>query len=266
MAAQTPSNGMTPKVNRDDEQGFVGFFHTIERLKTNKRTGWVNKGIRLPESIADHMYRMAMMALVMPETASGHRLDIARCVMMSIVHDMAEADTGDIPPEHASGVSKHDKHDLEVAAMNRMFGLLGHPSISSLRIKALWQEYEARQTPEAKFVKDLDMFELAVQGVEYENTNDVQTLQGFFETTVPRILHPTVKQWARELMEQRKQNWIKRGWQGYQHVDVSDKTDSCWLEPLAESTNGESALPAGATRLPVRIYGTHDDETTEGHE
>lgn len=52
--------------------------------------------------------------------------------------------------------------------MQRIFRLLGHPSISSLRIKSLWEEYEARQTPESKFVKDLDLFELAVQGVEYE--------------------------------------------------------------------------------------------------
>lgn len=156
-----------------------------------------------------------MMALVMPETI-GPRLDIAksvldsqghgtwvteatffcikiRCVMMSIVHDMAEADTGDIPPEHASGVTKEEKHELEVvrsarlsvtglnvahltllacrhqAAMDRIFRLLDHPSIQSLRVKSLWEEYEARETPEAKFVKDLDMFELAVQGVEYEN-------------------------------------------------------------------------------------------------
>ena len=53
--------------------------------------------------------------------------------------------------------------------MERIFKLLGHPSMASLRVKSLWQEYEARETPEAKFVKDLDVFELAVQGVEYEN-------------------------------------------------------------------------------------------------
>lgn len=52
--------------------------------------------------------------------------------------------------------------------MERILGLLGHPSIQSLRLKSLWEEYEARETPESKFVKDLDLFELAVQGVEYE--------------------------------------------------------------------------------------------------
>jgi putative hydrolase of HD superfamily len=54
------------------------------------------------------------------------------------------------------------------AAMHRILDLLGHPSIQSLRVKALWEEYEARETPESKFVKDLDLLELAVQAVEYE--------------------------------------------------------------------------------------------------
>lgn len=114
--------------------------------------------------------------------------------------------------------------------MDRILSLLGHPSIASLRVKSLWEEYEQRETPEAKFVKDLDLFELAVQGVEYEScelglffsvesrgegagyrthreltlvspliANECRTLQGFFQSTVPRILHPTVKGWATEL-------------------------------------------------------------------
>lgn len=59
-------------------------------------------------------------------------------------------------------------HSRLQKAMERISGLLSHPSMASLRIISLWEEYEARETPEAKFVKDLDLFELAVQGVEYE--------------------------------------------------------------------------------------------------
>lgn len=53
--------------------------------------------------------------------------------------------------------------------MERIYGLLGHPSMASLRLKSLWDEYEARETAESKFVKDLDLYELCVQAVEYEN-------------------------------------------------------------------------------------------------
>lgn len=54
--------------------------------------------------------------------------------------------------------------------MDRICGLLGHPSIAALRLKSLWDEYEARETAESKFVKDLDLYELCQQAVEYENS------------------------------------------------------------------------------------------------
>jgi putative hydrolase of HD superfamily len=90
--------------------------------------------------------------------------------MMSLVHDLAEADVGDITPPHASGIPREEKLRMEKEAMERIAGLLGHPSIQSLRVLSLWDEYEARETQEAKFVKDLDLFELATQGFEYENS------------------------------------------------------------------------------------------------
>lgn len=56
-ATSLNSSGTAPALPADCQTGVLGFFHTLERLKTNKRTGWVNQGIQKPESIADHMYR-----------------------------------------------------------------------------------------------------------------------------------------------------------------------------------------------------------------
>ena len=82
--------------------------HLIEQLKLQKRTGWVREGVQGPESIADHMYRMAMLSLLSEE---DDQLDIAKCVQMAVVHDLAEAVVGDITP--LDGVSKADKEILE---------------------------------------------------------------------------------------------------------------------------------------------------------
>lgn len=84
------------------------FFHLIEKLKTQKRTGWVREQVNSPESIADHMYRMSMLALLSEEDAA---LDIAKCVMMAVVHDLAEASVGDITP--FDGITKAQKQKLE---------------------------------------------------------------------------------------------------------------------------------------------------------
>ncbi|GAA5986822.1 hypothetical protein JCM11641_007808 [Rhodosporidiobolus odoratus] len=241
-ASPDPTTGTpaAPPVPLDCQTGTLGFFHTVERLKTNKRTGWVNQGILKPESIADHMYRMAMMCLAYPETSD---LDISKCILLSLVHDMAEADVGDITPEHASGVSKETKLALEEKAMNRIYGLLGNSTIPALRLKSLWEEYEARETAESKFVKDLDLLELCQQAVEYENSQACRSLQEFFETTIPRILSPTVKQWARELMEERRTKWAERGWSDFKPVWPQD-------EPV-KNGGGEKKT------IPVRVYGEH---------
>lgn len=93
---------------KPDVQDKLGLMHLIERLKLQKRTGWVRQGINLPESIADHMYRMAMLSLLSEE---DEQLDIAKCVQMAVVHDLAEATVGDITPY--DGISKAEKEKLE---------------------------------------------------------------------------------------------------------------------------------------------------------
>ncbi|MCI31846.1 HD domain-containing protein 2-like, partial [Trifolium medium] len=54
---------------------------------TTKRSGWVRRDVKNPESIADHMYRMSLMALIAPDVPG---LDRNKCIKMTIVHDIAE--------------------------------------------------------------------------------------------------------------------------------------------------------------------------------
>lgn len=69
------------------------FLHILTRLKSTRRTGWVDFGIHEPESIADHMYRMGMICML---TNNHDTLNYSRCVSIAVVHDMAEALVGDI--------------------------------------------------------------------------------------------------------------------------------------------------------------------------
>ncbi|SAM04210.1 hypothetical protein [Absidia glauca] len=167
----------------------IRFLHTIENLKRTKRTGWVDNGINKPESIADHMHRMGIMAMLVDDPS----LQRDRCIKMAIVHDLAEAVVGDITP-HA-GVSKEDKYTMEKARNTTM----------AQEIVDLWQEYEDASSPEALFVKDLDKFEMIVQALEYEKSDGKQ-LESFFESTRGKFKHPAVKAWAEALYEERKGN------------------------------------------------------------
>lgn len=172
----------------------LAFLHLLERLKVEKRSGWIREGVAQPESVSDHMCRMALMAMMVPSTPE-RPLDIARCVQMALVHDLAEAYVGDITP--FEGISAEVKHELEEKAMdsflNEMLGGEGN-SQARERFKSLYEEYEARETPESKLVKDLDRLELVLQAMEYERcgfggkrshpAQDIQTLEPFFTGSV----------------------------------------------------------------------------------
>lgn len=175
----------------------LSFFHIVEKLKTQKRTGWVDHKVPNPESIADHMYRMAVLALCCSDTT----LDTSKCVMLAVVHDLAEAHVGDISPRE--GIPKAEKIRLETEAMRNFVHDMLHDSPAAQRIESLWMEYEAQETPEARFVKDLDRFEMASQALEYERNHNIQTLQPFFDSSLPYLRHPEVQSWGNDLAEER---------------------------------------------------------------
>jgi len=170
--------------------------HTRFPTKTQKRTGWVDNSIPNAESISDHMHRMAILSLC----SSDESLDIGRCVQLSIVHDLAEAQVGDIAPRE--GFTKEEKRKLEREAMNNFCDSMLHNSVAASRILSLWEEYEEQHTAEARFVKDLDRFEMACQADEYEREHS-RNLQAFFDSSIPFLRHPEVVQWGQTLINER---------------------------------------------------------------
>lgn len=156
----------------------------------------MKRQVAQPESIADHMYRMSLLSLLMD---GSDEYDYMHCIKLSIVHDLAECIVGDITP--TCGVSDVDKHALEAKAMDDIGTMLGECSAKD-QIQALWREYEAGETPEAKLVKDFDKFEMIVQAHEYEHAQGVE-LQEFFDSTADKWRTPVGKALAAALYEER---------------------------------------------------------------
>eukprot|EP01018_Ginkgo_biloba_P014693 Gb_27426 [translate_table: standard] len=154
----------------------IDFLTLCQSLKTTKRTGWIQRGIKGPESIADHMYRMAAMALIVVDIPGLNR---DRCVKMAIVHDIAEAIVGDITP--SDGVPKEEKSRRERKALDEMCKMLGG-GLRAEEINELWNEYENNSSLEAKLVKDFDKVEMILQALEYENDQG-KDLNDFFQST-----------------------------------------------------------------------------------
>ncbi|WP_079316447.1 MULTISPECIES: HD domain-containing protein [Microbispora] len=122
----------------------------IDKLKRVIRRNSLIDGSRR-ENDAEHSWHLAMMAMTLAEHAPPGT-DMSRVVAMLLVHDIVEIDAGDTfiyDPVAVEGQAA-----LERAAADRIFGLL--PEDQGARLRALWDEFEERRTPEARFARALD--------------------------------------------------------------------------------------------------------------
>jgi 5'-deoxynucleotidase YfbR-like HD superfamily hydrolase len=153
-------------VTETEVAGLLDFLRAAERIKTVTRSGYTSAGHS--ESVAEHTWRLSLMALLLaPEFPE---LDAARLLKICLVHDLGEAIGGDIPaPEQARraaaggpGKAHQERRDLEellqpLAARQRA------------EILALWHEYDAGRSPEAKLAKALDKLETILQHTQGDN-------------------------------------------------------------------------------------------------
>ncbi|CAA0826894.1 Metal-dependent phosphohydrolase [Striga hermonthica] len=190
LSSSSPSRSPSPS-------SAIDFLTLCHRLKTTKRTGWVRRDVKEPESIADHMYRMGLMALISSDIPGVNR---EKCMKIAIVHDIAEAIVGDITPD--DGIPKKEKSRREREALKNMCELLGGGERAK-EISDLWMEYEENSSLEAKLVKDFDKVEMILQALEYENEQG-KNLEEFFESTAGKFQTDLGKAWALEVASRRK--------------------------------------------------------------
>jgi putative hydrolase of HD superfamily len=166
------------------------FLRLAGGLKWTLRTGWVDRGIpaERAESVADHTYRVALLAWC--AAAAVPDLNRERVLVLALLHDLAEALTGDLTPydldtrpEESSAErrafldQRHipeegrtaAKRAAEAAAIAEMTRSL--PFQLKSEIEALWNELQGRATPEARFVKQADKLETYLQSLEYAAEN-----------------------------------------------------------------------------------------------
>ena len=248
-------------------EGVVKFGRVLGLLKSQRRAGWVLSQVPCPESIADHMYRMAILSFLggslevdedhsppvtppqsddddttrkrkredevdeggdhknqsppqkrerkdFPENSQSsssssnkkkQRRDVTHMIKLSLVHDLCEALAGDITP--LDGISQKEKLEKEREAMKVIEEIvseeIGLPDVGK-ELVSLWEEYDANQTNEAKFVKDLDKFDMILQADEYEREHNID-LNQFFQSTEGKIQTPQVLSWVTALRKEREE-------------------------------------------------------------
>lgn len=138
-----------PKTERISAQ--LAFLNEADRLKSVNRANMLINASRT-ENSAEHSWHLALYALVFGHDADPS-VDVDRAISMLLLHDLVEIDAGDHPI--------HENHDwaavaaAEARAAERLFGIL--PADQGADLRALWQEFEAAETPTARFAKRLDI-------------------------------------------------------------------------------------------------------------
>jgi putative hydrolase of HD superfamily len=132
----------------------IEFIVEIDKLKQVYRRTWLTDKSR-QENDAEHSWHLGMMAILLLEHAQQPQLDLLRVLKMVLVHDLVEIDAGDTFVYDDAGAE--DKAARENAAAGRIFGLL--PADQAAELGAIWEEFEARETPEAKYAAALDRFQ-----------------------------------------------------------------------------------------------------------
>ncbi|NBC96447.1 MAG: HD domain-containing protein [Deinococcus-Thermus bacterium] len=130
------------------------------RLKDRPRTGWGLRGVADPESVADHSWGTALLCLVFADEAG---VDTAEALEIALVHDIAEAETGDFARRDDADVA--GKPALEADAMAGLAALWAGPAAE--RVQRRWEAYETRSGRAARFVRDMNLLDMCLQALAY---------------------------------------------------------------------------------------------------
>ena len=128
----------------------LDFILEVEQLKQIFRQTLL-PGDKRRENDAEHSWHLSLMAILLVEHASAE-VDLLRVLKMLLIHDVVEIDAGDTFVYDQAALE--DKDEREQKAADRLFGLL--PSDQATVLRALWDEFEARQSPEARYAAALD--------------------------------------------------------------------------------------------------------------
>ncbi len=165
---------------------FIDFFIGVGKLKKKKRSGWVLREVKNPETIAEHSFRVAIMAWLLAE--KKEKMSLERLIKMALIHDIGEVYAGDITP-YDSILPKNKKdvrklmrtHPRFSSSEKRELALEKHKKEWQALIKItsrldrnlreeilnLWLDYEEGLTKEGRFLKQVDKVENLLQALEY---------------------------------------------------------------------------------------------------
>ena len=139
----------------------LDLFLELQNLDRVPRSGWTLRGVADAESVSEHSWHVLLLVWALGPAIPG--LDVARAVEIAVVHDLAEVRLGDLPRTAARYLPAGAKQEAESAVIGELLAPLPP------RAAALYAEYAAGETPEARLVKACDKLQLMIKAAAYEH-------------------------------------------------------------------------------------------------
>jgi putative hydrolase of HD superfamily len=184
----------------DELRDITGFLYEIGLLKRYKRTGWSLVGVPAPESVADHSFRVSVIASVI---AAMEGADPQRAAFLALWHDSQETRITDLPhltKNYVSATRNEQVTEEQVTPLPRPVADM---------ISAVVAEYEVGETLEARCARDADKLDCLLQAREYQEQGHAN-VQPWIDTSVAALVTPSAKQIAHEAIAQSSLAWLER--------------------------------------------------------
>ncbi len=191
ITKNTPPIELLPKTGINY---IIEFYYEFNQIKQLLRQGWLKRGLpeEKCESVGDHILGVYFLALIINKEYNLG-MDDYKLALLSPIHDLPEAIEGDPTPH--DGIPENEKIRRETEAMRRLFRNFHSPE----KYLALWDEYARQSTPEARFVRQVDKLEMALQASIYEKQYG-KDLSDFFVDVRSKLQEPALKSILEEII------------------------------------------------------------------
>lgn len=178
------------------------YLYEVGHLKRVKRSGWWLIGIRDPESVAEHVYRTAVLGYIL--AVLDGNADPMRVATMCLFHDNGEARIGDLNKVTSRYIASKEGEAQAVSEQSERL-----PTAAAEQLLALFREYEERSSHEGELAHDADQLECMLQAREYVVQGYLQA-QDWIDRSAPRLKSDAAKQLAAVCMKMDPYRW----WEG----------------------------------------------------